>query len=83
MTEMIKSRIREAGGSDKAGAEVLFSLAREEDNFHKYANTSDQSEENTYETLLNERYEDIEAKEDLKNAFEEILNNERENQDFQ
>lgn len=83
MTEIIKSRIHEAGGSEKAAAEVLFCLAREEDNVHEYANTSDQGEENTFETLLNETYEYNESNEDLQNTFEDLLNNERENPDFQ
>lgn len=72
MTEVMKSRIHEAGESDKAAGEVLFCLAREEDKFHEYSKTSDKGEENTFETQLNETYEDNEAKEDLQNTFEDF-----------
>ena len=55
MTEVIKSRVKEAGGTNKAAAEVLFCLAQEEDNHQEYVDSLNEgTNENTFETLLSQ-----------------------------
>lgn len=93
MTEIIKARIKERGNNNKAAAEVLFSIAQEDDSYQEFID-SQQPEtghdencdnENTFETLINDCYEDNEAKEDIENIFEDLIGNmdETAGQDFQ
>ena len=85
MTEIIKARVKEEGGSNRAAASVLFCLAQEEDNYQEYVDSTEPDEqENTFETLINQVYDTEEAQADLENTFDELVNGETEqSQGFQ
>lgn len=84
MTDIIKARIRESGGTNKAAAEVLFCLAQDEDNYYEYINSNEDDQRNTFESLLTQSYGDDEAEGDLNNTFEELaLNEQNSNSGFQ
>lgn len=74
--EVIKARVKEAAARNKSGAEVLFCLARNEDNHQEYIDSlNDGDNENTFETLLSHAQDDIEEEDLIKNTFDELINN--------
>lgn len=85
MTEVIKARVKEAGGNNRAAAEILFSLAQEEDNYQEYMEAEEpEDSENTFETLLNNAHDNEQAEDDISNVFDELTNsNQKSSQGFQ
>ena len=79
MTSIIRSRIKDRGGNDKAVAEVLYALVEGDDNFEEYmeaVGTVEETEDNSanaFETLFNETNPDEDIITDLKNTFDELV----------
>ena len=79
MTSIIRSRIKDKGGSDKAVAEVLYALTEGDDQFEEYMEAvgtveeTGENSQNEFETLFNETKHDYDVITDLNNTFEELV----------
>ena len=60
MTEIIRSRIREKGGKDRAAAEILFTIATDDDDYKEFIQTTGpelhgkHTQDNNFEVMLAE-----------------------------
>lgn len=90
MTCIIRASIKEAGGNNRAVAEVLFSLATAEDDYNQYPEAGriepDDTDEEKDDQILFQEYKEADYSDDisLQNSLEALLSSSdmlRENSD--
>lgn len=86
MAEIVRSRIKDKGDNDRAAAEILFSLARDEGRYNEYIETTGLGSEEPmklesidFEVMLSDEMGTDGATAELRNTLETLFTADRTN----